>query len=367
MKAKETLHTRLYNFNPGPAALPLSVLEEVKHTTVEYGGRGISLMEMSHRSKPVEALVHTAEQQLLEQMELASGYRALFMGGGASMQFAMLPLNLLTKGAAADYILSGSFSEKAEQEARYIGQTRIAASTKASNWQQVPDVRDISIPADSAYVHITTNNTIEGSRFNAFPRTGDVPLIADMTSDLLSRRIDYRQFDMIYAGAQKNIGPAGITAVIIREELLARCSQQIPLIWRYETYASNDSLYNTPPVHTLYVLERMLQWTKQQGGIDQIEERNRAKAALLYAMIDGSDGFYKGMIDAEHRSDMNVTWRLPSEELERQFVLEAEQRGFIGLAGHRSVGGLRASVYNAVPVAACEALADFMREFMNKH
>ncbi|MWC28585.1 3-phosphoserine/phosphohydroxythreonine transaminase [Paenibacillus sp. MMS18-CY102] len=361
------MQARLYNFNPGPAALPLSVLEEVRDTTVEFGGRGISIMEMSHRSAPVEALAATAEQLLLELMELPSGYRVLFMGGGASMQFAMLPLNLLAEGATADYILSGSFSEKAVQEARFIGQTRIAGSTKAIHWRQVPDVGNIAIPSDSAYVHITTNNTIEGSRFNAIPQTGSVPLIADMTSDLLSRRIDYRQFDMIYAGAQKNIGPAGITAVILSEELLARCSKQIPLIWRYATYASNDSLYNTPPVHSLYVLERMLQWTKQQGGIGHLEERNRAKAALLYSVIDGSGGFYKGMIDPEHRSDMNVTWRLPSEELERQFVLEAEQRGFVGLAGHRSVGGLRASVYNAVPAAACEALAAFMQAFMGRH
>ncbi|MBD3919795.1 3-phosphoserine/phosphohydroxythreonine transaminase [Paenibacillus sp. PR3] len=359
--------TRLYNFNPGPAALPLEVLEQAKETTVQYGGRGISIMEMSHRSKPVEQLSAETEQLLLELAGLSRNeYRALFMGGGASTQFAMLPLNFLAGGQIADYILSGSFSEKALHEAQYIGQTRIAASSQAEKWRRTPDVNSLRIQADAAYVHMTTNNTIEGSRFNIFPETGGVPLIADMTSDLLSRNIDYSRFSMIYAGAQKNLGPAGITVVIIRRDMLERCSKQIPLIWRYATYASNDSLYNTPPVHALYLTNLVLQWTKRQGGVQRLETVNRDKAALIYEAIDRSGGFYEGIIARGDRSDMNITWRLASKELELLFVQESEQHGFEGLAGHRSVGGIRASAYNAVPRAACEALADFMNDFMRR-
>jgi phosphoserine aminotransferase len=359
--------TRLYNFNPGPAALPLEVLEQAKETTVQYGGRGISIMEMSHRSKPVERLVEETEQLLLELAGLPQNdYRALFMGGGASTQFAMLPLNFLSDGKGADYILSGSFSEKALQEAQYIGQTRIAANSQAEQWRRTPDVSSLSIQPNAAYVHMTTNNTIEGSRFNTFPNTGDVPLIADMTSDLLSRDIDYSRFSMIYAGAQKNLGPAGITAVIIRRKMLDHCSKQIPLIWRYATYASNDSLYNTPPVHALYLTNLVLQWTKTQGGVQQLETVNRDKAALIYDVIDRSEGFYEGIIAKNDRSDMNITWRLASKELEQLFVQESEQQGFEGLAGHRSVGGIRASAYNAVPRAACQALAEFMADFQRR-
>lgn len=359
--------TRLYNFNPGPAALPLEVLEQAKETAVQYGGRGISIMEMSHRSKPVEQLTAETEQLLLELAGLPQNeYRALFMGGGASTQFAMLPLNLLTDGHAADYILSGSFSEKALQEAQYIGKTRVAASSKEDQWRNTPDVSSLNIQADTAYLHMTTNNTIEGSRFNTFPETGGVPLIADMTSDLLSRNIDNSRFAMIYAGAQKNLGPAGITTVIIRRDILERCSKQIPLIWRYTTYASNDSLYNTPPVQALYMTNLVLQWTKQQGGVQQLETVNRDKAALIYDVIDRSGGFYEGIIAKGDRSDMNITWRLANKELENLFVQESEQQGFEGLTGHRSVGGIRASAYNAVPRTACQALAEYMEDFMRR-
>lgn len=359
--------TRLYNFNPGPAALPLEVLEEAKETTIQYEGRGISIMEMSHRSKPVEQLAAATEQLLLELAGLRHNeYRALFMGGGASTQFAMLPSNFLTEGKVAEYILSGTFSEKALQEAKFIGNTRIAASSKAEQWHHTPDVSGLLAHEDTAYVHMTTNNTIEGSRFNTFPETGEVPLIVDMTSDLLSRDIDYSQFSMIYAGAQKNIGPAGITAVIIRTDMLERCSKQIPLIWRYDTYANNDSLYNTPPVHALYLTNLVLQWTKRQGGVQQLEAVNRDKAALIYEAIDRSGGFYEGIITKADRSDMNITWRLANKELERLFVQESEQQGFEGLAGHRSVGGIRASAYNAVPRAACQALVEFMTDFQRR-
>ncbi|WP_274649460.1 3-phosphoserine/phosphohydroxythreonine transaminase [Paenibacillus humicola] len=362
------MNERRYNFNPGPAALPLPVLEHAKETLVELqAGGGMSIMEMSHRGAVVEELAAETQRLLLEAAGLGADYRALFMGGGASAQFALAALNFLPPEKTADYVLSGSFAEKAWSEAGYLGRTRIAASTKPDGWRSVPDMRGLAVPGDSAYVHMTTNNTIEGTRFDEFPDTGDVPLIADMTSDLLGRRLDCSRFSLIYAGAQKNLGPAGITAVIIREELLERASKSIPLIWRYETFAQNGSLYNTPPVHALYMMRLVLDWTAAQGGAAAMEKLNRAKAKLVYDAIDRSGGFYTGFARKSDRSDMNITWRMASEELERRFVRESECAGFEGLAGHRSVGGLRASAYNAVPLEACRALADFMDDFRRRN
>ncbi|WP_248924444.1 3-phosphoserine/phosphohydroxythreonine transaminase [Paenibacillus hamazuiensis] len=358
---------RLYNFNPGPAALPLEVLEQAQKELVEYREAGLSLMEMSHRSRQVEELNEETQALLLELLGLEKGYRALFMGGGASTQFALVPLNLLAPGTAGSYALTGSFAEKACNEAAYVGETHIAASSKDAGWRSVPQASGIRPAANAAYLHITTNNTIEGSRYNELPETGDIPLIADMTSDLLSRRMDFRKFALIYAGAQKNLGPAGVTAVIIREDLLPRLSKSIPLILRYETFVKDKSLYNTPPVHTIYMMNLVLKWTLRQGGLERLEQLNADKANLLYRVIDASAGFYKGIIDVPDRSHMNVTWRMADGELERLFVKESERHGFEGLAGHRSVGGLRASVYNAVPAEACRALADFMADFQRRH
>ncbi|TVY11816.1 3-phosphoserine/phosphohydroxythreonine transaminase [Paenibacillus cremeus] len=358
---------RTYNFNPGPAALPLEVLEQAKEELVEYEGRGMSITEMSHRS-PVYERVHEETQELLrELLQLPSTYRVLLMGGGASAQFALLPMNFLTPDRAGAYVLTGSFSEKAYEEARTVGTAVAVASTKLQQWACLPQPEDIVVPPDAAYVHLTTNNTIEGSQFTAFPETGEVPLIGDMTSDLLSRDIELSPFSMMYAGAQKNLGPAGVTVVLLREELLEQASEQIPAILRYKTFAANNSLYNTPPVHAVYMMRLVLQWAKRQGGVAALEQRNREKARRIYEVIDGSGGFYQGVIETPYRSMMNITWRMASEELEQRFVAESEQHGFDGLAGHRSVGGLRASAYNAVPLAACEALADFMRAFQERH
>lgn len=359
---------RMYNFNPGPAALPLEVLEQGRDSFVEYGGQGMSLLEMSHRSKPVETMIADTERLLLELLGLQdAGCRALFMAGGASAQFALLAMNFLTAGKTGRYVLTGSFSEKAYEEALTVGAAEAAASGKETGWARLPELGEALADvraSDTAYVHLTTNNTIEGSQLRALPDTGEVPLIADMTSDLLSRRLDWRRLAMFYAGAQKNLGPAGVTVAVIREDLLAAsATAKIPAIFRYATYAKNNSLYNTPPVHSIYMTKLMLEWTQRQGGVAAMEARSEKKAALLYGAIDGSGGFYRGIVETPDRSAMNVTWRLPDEALEQAFVQEAKAAGFAGLAGHRSVGGLRASIYNGVPGEACRALAAFMDDF----
>lgn len=358
---------RKYNFNPGPAAMPLEVLEQAKEAFVEYGGLGMSLMEMSHRSKAVESLIEETERLLLELMELPASYRVMFMGGGASAQFALVPLNFLAEGRTGGYILSGSFSEKAYAEARTIGAAAILASSKASGWSRLPEFGGLRPDSDTAYVHLTTNNTIEGSQYTQLPETGHVPLIGDMTSDILSRRLDGKKFGMFYAGAQKNLGPAGVTVAVIRDEMLQACAERIPTIFKYKTFAANQSLYNTPPVHSIYMMKLMLEWTRRGGGVAEMEKRNAVKAGLLYDAIDASGGFYRGIVERQDRSMMNITWRMADEALERRFLEAAERSGIEGLAGHRSVGGLRASAYNAVGVEACRALADFMVDFQKRN
>jgi len=360
--------TRKLNFNPGPAALPLEVLEQTRQDLIDYGGKGMSLMEMSHRSKPVERLVGETEELLKELLALPDGYRVLFMGGGASAQFACVPLNFLTTGKVGQYVLSGSFSEKAFQEAQAIGVANVLASGKADKWRRLPGLCEMTPATHAAYVHLTTNNTIEGTQFHDLPHTGDVPLVADMTSDMLSRKLDWVKLGLMYAGAQKNLGPAGVSVVIVREDLLkASTAARIPTIFKYATFASNDSLYNTPPVHAIYMMKLVLEWTKREGGLVEMEQRSMERSGLLYDVIDRSNGFYEGFATLASRSRMNVTWRMRDEGLTRQFVSQSEQAGFEGLAGHRSVGGLRASIYNALPVAACKALADFMQDFQRRN
>jgi len=358
---------RMYNFNPGPAALPIGVLEQAQEEFVTYNQLGISLLEMSHRSKQVEELNEETQQLLLEIIGLRNGYKVLFMGGGASTQFALIPLNFLTPNTVANYILSGNFSEKAYNEAQYIGEAHIASSSKDQKWMNIPSHRDLVLTDRAAYVHMTTNNTIEGSRFKDIPDVGSIPLIGDMTSDILSRQLDYQKFAMVYAGAQKNLGPAGVTTVIIREDMLDRARRDIPVILRYETFAKEKSLYNTPPVHSIYMMNLVLRWVIEQGGVGALEKRNAEKAELIYQTIDASNGFYRGIVNQADRSDMNITWKMTSQELEQQFVKESVFNGFEGLAGHRSVGGLRASAYNAVPIEACNALVDFMVEFQRRY
>jgi phosphoserine aminotransferase len=327
----------------------------------------MSILEISHRSKPYEDINEEAEANIKELLGLGDDYRVLFLQGGASTQFAMIPMNFLASGQTADYIITGTWSEKALKEAQLIGNTHVAATTAEGNHQRIPTMAEIQLSDQPAYVHITSNNTIFGTQWKEFPEFGKVPLIADMSSDILNRSFHAEKFSMIYAGAQKNLGPAGVTVVIMRKELLANNPKTIPTMMRYETHAKNDSLYNTPPVFSVYMLNLVLRWLKGQGGLSVIGKRNEEKAALIYDTIDQSGGYYRGHAQADSRSLMNVNFRLPTEELEKTFAKEAEQAGLIGLKGHRSVGGLRASMYNAMTVGGCLALKEFMLDFKRKN
>ncbi len=357
----------IYNFNAGPAILPAPVLDRAQRELRDYQGRGMSILEMSHRSPEYEAINAEAAERLKRLLGVGEEYHVLFLQGGASMQFAMLPLNFLPPGASADYVLTGAWAEKAYEEALRVGQTRVAASTAETGYRSVPSQADVTLDPRAAYVHITSNETIQGVQWHAWPDVGDVPLVADMSSDLLSRPLETHRFALIYAGAQKNLGPAGVTIVVVRDAFLQRASAHLPVMLRYATHAKNRSLYNTPPVFAVYMVNLVLAWIEEQGGLAAIEERNRRKAATLYRVIDESGGFYRGHADPKHRSLMNVTFRLPDETLEKRFVAEATAQGMVGLAGHRSVGGIRASIYNAMGQDGCDALATFMTDFMRRN
>lgn len=358
---------RVYNFNPGPATLPLEVLEQAQRELLSYQDTGMSILEMSHRSKPYESIHKEAEASLKDMLGVGDNYRVLFLQGGASSQFSMIPMNFLPAGRTADYIITGSFAEKAWQEAKLIGSTHVAASTADSKFSRIPEPAEIKLSDNPVYVHLTSNNTIYGTQWSDFPDTGTVPLIVDMSSDILSRPVDGNKFALIYAGAQKNLGTAGVTIVVIRQDLLESCPKALPAMLRYDIHAKNDSLYNTPPGFSVYLANLSLQWLKRQGGPAGIERHNREKAALIYDTIDNSGGFYRGHADKNSRSMMNITFRLPGEELEARFVKEAEAAGLVGIKGHRSVGGMRASIYNAMSKAGCQALADFMVEFQRRN
>jgi phosphoserine aminotransferase len=359
--------TTVFNFNAGPAMLPPAVLEQVRGELRDYHGTGMSIMEMSHRSKEFEALNAQAEAAFKRLLGVGDGYRVVFVQGGASTQFAMLPMNFLAPGATADYLITGAWAEKALEEASALGTARVAASTKDGGYRRVPNPDEISLSAEPAYVHLTSNETIQGTQWHSFPDVGGRPLVADMSSDILSRPIDANRFTLIYAGAQKNLGPAGVTAVLLRESWLARANKNVPTMLRYATHVKNNSLYNTPPSFGVYVLNLVLQWIEATGGLTAMAERNARKARLVYDAIDRSGGFYRGHAEPGSRSQMNVTFRLPSEALEKQFVAESQAAGMVGLAGHRSVGGIRASLYNAVPPEACQALASFMNDFARRN
>lgn len=358
---------RAYNFNAGPAALPLEVLERAQAEFVEFQGTGMSIMEMSHRGAVYESVHNEAQERVLKLLGNPSGYKVLFLQGGASTQFATIPMNLLESGKKAGYVMTGSWASKAAKEAKLIGDVYTAASTEADKFTRMPASGEIEIQDDTAYVHITSNETIEGTQFAEYPDTGNVPLIADLSSDIFCRPLDIEKFGLIYAGAQKNLGPSGVTLVVAREELLAREAKNIPTVFRYSTHLSNNSLYNTPPSFSIYMVNQTLRWLEEQGGLEGIGAKNADKAKLLYDAIDGSGGFYRGVAQEGSRSLMNVTFRLGSEELEKAFAKESEQLGFVGLKGHRSVGGLRASIYNAVPRASIEALVDFMGDFAKRN
>ena len=355
------------NFNAGPAVLPPTVLEKAQAELRDYRGRGMSIMEMSHRSKEYEEINSGAEARFKSLIGVGDGYRALFVQGGASTQFATVPMNFLPPGGTADYLVTGSWGEKAVEEAKTLGTVQVAATTREGGFRRVPAASEIRLGSDPAYVHYTTNETIQGVQWPEVPDSGGRPLVADMSSDVLSRPIDASRFSLIYAGAQKNLGPSGVTVVLLRESWLERANTSVPTMLRYATHVKNNSLYNTPPTFGVYVLDLVLQWVEQSGGVAGVAGRNERKAGLLYGAIDGSGGYYKGHAEPGSRSRMNVTFRLPSEALEKTFVTEAQAAGMVGLAGHRSVGGIRASIYNALGVEACQTLATFMGDFAARH
>ncbi|MCE5287291.1 MAG: 3-phosphoserine/phosphohydroxythreonine transaminase [Pelosinus sp.] len=358
---------RIFNFNPGPAVLPLEVLEEAQKELLNFQNTGMSVLEISHRSKPFIAVSSEAEANLKELLGVGDNYKVLFLQGGASTQFSMIPMNFLPKGRTADYVVTGSFADKAHKEAAIIGNTHIAASSKDNEYRNIPKFADIHLSDNPAYVHITSNNTIYGTEWAELPTFGNVPLIADMSSDILSRQFDANNYALIYAGAQKNLGPSGVTVVIIREDMLAKCPKDIPTMLRYSIHAEKDSMYNTPPTFSIYLLNLVLKWVKAQGGVAALEKINQQKAKLIYDCIDQNPDFYRGHAEKGSRSLMNITLRLPSEELEKAFIAEATKAGLGGVKGHRSVGGLRFSIYNAMPVAGCQALSDFMTQFQRKN
>jgi phosphoserine aminotransferase len=358
--------SRVYNFSAGPAVLPEEVLVEAQSQLVDYKGAGMSLMEMSHRGKEYDAVHTEAVANLKRLMGLGDDFTILFQTGGASGQFALVPLNLLGAGQTADYINAGSWGAKAIKEAKNIGTVNVAADTSKAKPSRMPKAGEMKLTPGASYLHITTNETIEGTQMKSMPDV-EAPLVADMSSDILSRPLNFSKFGLIYAGAQKNIGPAGVTLVAIRKDLLERSSEKIPAIFRYKVHAAENSLYNTPPCFAIYLVMLVTRWIDQQGGLDKLAALNAAKAAHLYAAVDGSGGYYRGTAAVEDRSDMNVTFRLPSEELEEKFVKEASAAKLKGLKGHRSVGGIRASIYNAFPRAGVDALVSFMREFQQRN
>jgi len=358
--------TRIYNFSAGPAVLPLPVLEEAQRDLVSLPGVGMSVMEISHRSKTFEDLLNTAIADIRALADVPADYRILMLQGGATLQFSMVPMNLLTPGATADYIDTGSWADKAAKEAKKVGTVNIAATTKADLYTRIPRQEELRLTPGAAYVHITTNNTIKGTAWKTPPETGGAPLAADTSSDMFSAPIDVSRFGVIYAGAQKNLGPSGVTLVILREDLLSRSVDSLPVMLNYRVHAENNSLYNTPNTFGVYILGLTVKWLRSLGGLPAIARINQRKAAKLYAEVDRT-GFYRGTAQKESRSLMNATFRLPSEELEKLFVKESTAAGLDGLKGHRSVGGMRASIYNAFPEEGVDALVGFMREFERKH
>jgi phosphoserine aminotransferase len=358
---------RAYNFNAGPAALPLEVLQQAQEELVDFRGIGMSIMEISHRSKEYEQVNAETQELFRELLNIPDGYKVLFLQGGASTQFAMVPLNLLTPDKVGAYVVTGSWAEKALSEAKLVGETAIAAESSKEGLLNIPNLAQIRVPDNAAYLHITSNETIAGTQYHDFPDTGSVPLVADMSSDILSRAFDVSKFSLIYAGAQKNLGPSGVTVAILKEDLIKDAPKTLPTMLRYSTHIKNDSLYNTPPVYSVYMVNLVLKWVKGLGGLAALEKLNREKTDLIYNAIDNSGGFYQALAEKTSRSIMNITWKLADEELEKKFIKESQENGFVGLKGHRSVGHLRASTYNAVSYESCKALTDFLVAFQQRN
>jgi phosphoserine aminotransferase len=353
---------RIFNFSAGPAVIPVPVLEQARDEMLSLPGVGMSVMEISHRSKTFDEIIAGAENGLRELLNIPKDYVVLFLQGGASLQFAMVPMNFLSLDSAADYIVTGSWGKKAVKEAQKFGTADLAADMADGGFTRVPHQDELQLNPSAAYVHLTSNETIEGVEFKQEPEVGDVPLVADMSSNILSRSIPVEKYGLIYAGAQKNMGPSGVTVVIMREDLLPRVREGLATMLDYNTHVKNKSMYNTPNTWGIYILNLVCKWLQEKGGLDAMQRENEAKAKLIYDAIDATD-FYRGHADADSRSMMNVTWRLPSEALEKKFCSEATAQGLDGLKGHRSVGGIRASIYNAFPRAGCEALVAFMNDF----
>jgi phosphoserine aminotransferase len=363
-----TTTKRAHNFNAGPAAIPLPVLEKMREELIDYRGTGMSVMELSHRSPEFEAINDGAEKAFRRILRIPDEYSVLFLQGGGSMQFAMVPMNLYLPGRAVDVLHTGTWTAKAIGELKKVATHRVAASTEPEKFVRLPKPEEMALKTDASYVHMCTNNTIEGTQWQEMPDTGDVPLVADMSSDIASRPVDVRQFGLIFAGAQKNLGPSGVTVVIVRNDLAERADTKLAQILQYRTFIKEKSLYNTPPTFGVYALGLVLDWIEGQGGVTAVEKINTAKADLLYGTIDGT-GYYSCPVEKAARSKMNVVFRVAggNEDVEKKFAKEAEAAGLIGVKGHRSVGGMRASIYNAVPLEAVKALTDFMKNFEKKN
>jgi phosphoserine aminotransferase len=359
------LVNRVYNFNAGPATLPTPVLEIAQSELLDYNGTGISIMETSHRAKEFDDVIKSASSLMKEVYGIPDGYKVLWLSGGASSQFFMIPKNLMQSGKHADYVNTGTWSKKAIKEAKLLGNVDVVATSEDKNFSYIP--KDIKFNPGASYVHITSNNTIFGTQWGEYPDCGDVPLIADMSSDIMSRKMDVGKFGLLYAGAQKNMGPSGVTAVIIREDLIDRGSDELPTMLKYKTHAEKDSLFNTPPCFPIYICKLVLEWLSENGGVAGAEDRNKQKADAIYKVIDESNGYYKGHAELDSRSMMNLTFRLPSDELGAKCIEEAKAQGLTGLKGHRSVGGMRASMYNAMPVEGAKKLAEFLKEFQENN
>ncbi|MBN9502714.1 MAG: phosphoserine transaminase [Armatimonadetes bacterium 55-13] len=359
-------YDRIFNFSAGPCTLPVEVLEEAKEDLLNYKGTGMSVMEMSHRSKAYEGIIAAAEADLRTLMGVPDNYKVLFLQGGASTQFATIPMSYLPAGKTADFVLTGTWGKKALESAKIYGQTNVVFDAKADNYNQVPNLESLSYSSDAAFMHFTSNETIQGVEFKSDPSLS-VPVICDMSSDILSRPVDVSKYALIYAGAQKNMGPAGVAVVIIRDDLLASGPDGLAPMFDYKVQAENGSMYNTPPCWSIYMCGLVYKHVLKHGGLAGAQARNQAKADVLYSAIDGSNGFFKGHAHTDCRSIMNVTFTLPDEDLTKTFIKETEVAGLDGLKGHRSVGGCRASIYNAFPQEGCEALAAAMKEFAAKH
>jgi phosphoserine aminotransferase len=361
------MEKRIYNFSAGPAILPEEVLKEAQDNLMSLPGVGMSVLEISHRSKTFDKIINEATSDLKELLGISDDYSILYLQGGASLQFSMIPLNLMSPANKADYIVTGSWSKKAIKEAKRVGTVNIAASSEEGKFKRIPKQEELKLDPEASYVHFTSNNTIFGTEFHYEPEVGNVPLVCDASSDILSRKLDISKYALIYAGAQKNMGPSGVTFIIIRKDMAERSSENLHTMLSYKTHVDANSLYNTPTVFGVYIIGLVAKWLKKNGGLDGMYKTNKEKADLLYRCIDESGGYFKGHAEKDSRSLMNITFNLATEELEKKLVEEASKNGFSGLKGHRSVGGLRASIYNAFPKKGVEDLVSFMKDFQKNN